>query len=137
MMIFNCRVMPPLTYHISSRHDAEEFERGRFESAGIHIFRVDSPALGVTKIKMYASRTRGESTSGEVEACPINHPPLKISSSARFSLREADHAAVATRATRSITGVSKKSARQWQLELVRRETLEWALFQGKLHRRFP
>lgn len=116
MMIFNCRVMLPLTYHISSRYDAEKFERwvGSRVPGYTRLSR-RLAAHGVTKIKMYASRTRGESTSGEVEACPINHPPLKISSSARLQPpREADHAAVATRATRSITGVSRKSARHRQ-----------------------
>jgi len=62
---------------------------------------------------------------------------MKISSSARLSLRERRiSAAAATRATRSITGVSKKSARQRQLKLVRREILERTLSQGKLNRRF-
>lgn len=84
------------------------------ESAGIHIFR-RLVAHGVTKIKMYASRTRGESTSGEVEACPINHLPLKISSSARLNLREITP--LLQLVQRVLLRVSpKKSARRWQLE---------------------
>lgn len=55
--------------------------RGSLRECSIHVSRVDSRLSSVTKIKMYASRTHRESTSGEVEACHINHPPLKISSS--------------------------------------------------------
>jgi len=109
MMIFNCRGYAALNVSYFF-----EVRRGRVRAGSVRECRYTRlsrglAAHGVTKIKMYASRTRGESTSGEVEACPINHPSMKISSSARLSLRERRiSAAAATRATRSITGVSKK-----------------------------
>lgn len=79
--------VPPLTYHISWRMPKHErcgrlYEHARYTS----VFRRRGSSC-VTKIKMYASRTRGEPTSGEVGVCPINHFPLKISSST-LGLRE-------------------------------------------------
>lgn len=92
-MIFDC------VYRVLNVSYFSEAQRKTFTvSSRVWYTRLSRGSL-VTKIKMYASQTRKESTSGEVEACPINHPSLKISSSTWLGLREADHAVVATRAT--------------------------------------
>lgn len=118
-MIFNRRVMLPLTYIIFLRGMTRKSSSGLLRECRYTRLSRRLAAHGVTKIKMYASRTRGESTSGEAEACPINHPPLKISSSARLNLRErqADHTPSLQLVQRVLLRVSpKKSARQWQLQ---------------------
>lgn len=113
--------------------------RGSLRECSIHVSRVYSRLSSVTKIKMYASRTHRESTSGEVEACHINHPPLKISSSAQLGLREADHAAANRAATFYYGCLQKKkkkrknahSSSSWNR--YGGKILKWTLSRWKFH----